>query len=270
MTEEIKQVEEIVEQEEIVEKQVSDEKENLSETELRAMKMGWRPKDEFADDEDYVDADEFIKRKPLFDKNAQLKSELRDVKKALREIATFQGRVREDERKRVLEELRTRKKQALSDGDAEELIKVDEEIADVRAQEIALKNTPRVTQAPHPEFMSWVEKNPWYAQDAEMRAEADLVGTAYATSNPDIDPVEVLKYVVKRMQRSFPERFRNPNRERPSAVEGSSKSSSKSNSKRDDFVMSDDEKRVMKTFVRSGALTEDEYISELKKVKGVA
>lgn len=246
-----------------------DDEPQYNEVELRAMKMGWKPKDEFADSDDYVDADEFIKRKPLFDKNAQLKSELRDVKKALREMANFQAKIREDERKKVYTELKDKKKQALVDGDADRLLEIDEEIADLRAQEIAEKNVPQVRQGPHPNFIKWVEANTWYAQDAEMRAEADLIGTAYASSNPDKDPEEVLQYVEKRIRKNFPDKFRNPNREKPSVVEGSSRSSSKP-AKKSDIELTEDERRVMKTLVRNSVMTEDEYIAEIKKVRGVA
>lgn len=274
MSEELKEEVAVVEEgkEQVEEKVIESSEPEFTDVELRAMKMGWKPKDEFQDEDDFVDADEFIKRKPLFDKNAQLKSELKDVKKALRELASFQTKIREDERKRVTAELRERKRQALTEGDVEKLIEIDEEIADVRAAEIAEKNVPPVRKQPHPQFVAWVERNPWYAQDGEMRAEADLVGTAYAASNPDKDPIEVLKYVESRMKRAFPEKFKNPNRERPSTVEGTSKQSSKqsSSSKEDSFELNEEEQRAMKSFVRAGVMTKDEYIKELKKVRGVA
>lgn len=242
-----------------------------TEVEQKAMRMGWKPKDEFADEDDFVDADEFIKRKPLFDRNAQLKSELKDVKKALRELANFQLQVRENERKKVLTELTERKRKALVEGDAEALIEVDEEIADVRAQEIAQKNTPKIQQGPHPNFVAWVEKNTWYAQDAELRAEADFLGTRYAASNPDKDPEEVLQYVSGRIRKMYPEKFQNPNRSRPSSVEGASGAKSgPANKKSNDFELTDEERKVMRTFVRQEIMSEDEYIAELKKIKGVA
>lgn len=255
------------------EKQVEEIQEKVvaepTEIELKAMRMGWKPKDEFSDPDDYVDAEEFVKRKPLFDKNAQLKNELKDVKKALRELANFQLQIRENERKSTLEELRIKKHKALTDGDADALIVVDEQIADVRAEEIAQKNTPPVKQAPHPHFIAWVEKNTWYAQDAELRAEADFLGTRYAASNPDKDPEEVLVYVASKIKRMYPDKFQNPNRSKPSSVEGTSNAKA-SSKKEDEYPLTEEERRVMKTFVRQNVMTEAEYIKELRKVKGEA
>jgi hypothetical protein len=271
MTKEIKQKEEEVLTEVTTEGNKEENKEiTLSEVEVRAMKMGWKPKDEFDDDDEFVGADEFIKRKPLFDANSKLKAELKDVKKALRELANFQLKVREDERKSVLTELRNQKKQALEEGDANKLIEIDEQIADVRAEEIAQKNQPKVKQGIHPNFAAWVEKNSWYAQDAELRAEADFIGTSYASNNPDMDPEDVLKFVATRIKRMYPEKFQNQNRNRPSTVDGSSGVKSSVFKKEDDFQLSDEERKVMNTFVRSGAMTKEAYIAELKKIKGVA
>lgn len=273
MAEELKKEEVVEEQIEVSEdKKVENQEEKkieFSEIELKAMKMGWRPKEDFDDEEDFVDAEEFVKRKPLFDANARLKSELKDVKKALRELANFQLKIREDERKSVLAELRNQKKQALEEGNAEKLIEIDEQIADVRAEEIAQKNQPRVQQGPHPNFVSWVEKNPWYAQDAELRAEADAIGVSYAASHPGIEPEEVLKIVSARVRKMYPEKFQNPNRSRPSAVEGSSNAKSGSKKEVDSYELTEDERRVMNTFVRAGVMSKEDYIAELKKIKGV-
>jgi len=268
MTEEVKNLEPEVK--EVETKEPEKKEPEFSEVEQRAMKMGWRPKTEFSDDDDFVDADEFIKRKPLFDKNSQLKNELKDVKKALRELQVFTFRIRESERKAVLEELRTKKREALQEGDAEKLIEIDEQIADVRAEEIAQKNQQQRPQTPHPGFVVWVEKNPWYAQDAEMRAEADFIGTSYASNNPEKDPEEVLKFVANRIKRIYPEKFQNPNRSRPSSVEGSSNASGKTAKKEDSYQLSDEERQVMNRFVRTGVMSKEEYITELKKIKGEA
>lgn len=272
MAEELKLEENQVDQKEVsVEAEVgtADKKIELSEVELKAMKMGWRPKEDFDDDEDFVDAEEFIKRKPLFDANSRLKSELKDVKKALRELANFQLKIREDERKSVLTELRSQKKQALEEGDAQKLIEIDEQIADVRAEEIAQKNQPAVRQNPHPNFVSWVEKNNWYAQDSELRAEADFIGTSYAASHPGIDPEEVLKVVASRIKKMYPEKFQNPNRSRPSAVEGTSGPRTGGKKEVDSFELTEEERKVMNAFVRTKVMTKEEYIAELKKIKGV-
>ena len=67
MTEEIKDVEvpEGTGEEQTQEKKAPE----LSAVEQKAIEMGWKPKDNFDGEEtDFIDAAEFVRRKPLFDK----------------------------------------------------------------------------------------------------------------------------------------------------------------------------------------------------------
>jgi len=92
---------------------------------------------------------------------------------------------------------------------------------------------------------------------------------------PDISPVQVQvntlvkglapEEVEKQVKIEFPNKFTNPNRNKPGAVEGSSNKGGKSTG---EVSLSDEERRVMQTFVRTGALTEKEYIESLRKVRG--
>lgn len=96
-----------------------------------------------------------------------------------------------------------------------------------------------------------------------MRAYADALGRDLAYKG--LSPKEVLKEVERQVKMEFPNKFTNPNRDKPGAVEGSSNKGGKSS---DSFQLSDDERRVMQRFVRSGVMTEAEYIKDLKSVRG--
>lgn len=99
-----------------------------------------------------------------------------------------------------------------------------------------------------------------------MRAFADAVGLQYkdktGASNED-----VLKYVVERVKTTFKDKFVNPNRAKPNAVENTN-SVVESKSKVDSFELSEDERKAMNTFVRNGVMTKEEYIAEIKKLRG--
>ncbi len=243
----------------------------LSSIEQRALEMGWKPLADFdGEEDDFIDAKEFVRRKPLFDKIDHQSRELKEVRKALKVLSEHHQQVKEAEFKNALEYLKEQKKQALADGDAEKLIAIDEKIVEAKtaqrqseqeAKESSTKNSP------HPDFIAWVQQNNWYAKDAELRVTADQIGTAYAASNPEKDPKDVLDYVKTRIKRLYPERFSNPNKERPSAVEGASTRSNGGKSK-DSFELTEDEKRVMNTFVRQGVMTKEQYIEEIKRVRG--
>lgn len=242
----------------------------LSDVEKRALEMGWRPREEFdGEDSDFIDAKEFVSRRPLFDKIERQSHEIKEVRKALKALTEHHQKVKEAEFKNAIEFLKSEKKKALEDGDADRLIEIDDKIAEAKAKEI-VANKEQATQAqtPHPNFVQWVQDNPWYVSDNELRMVADQIGTSYAASNPEVAPDEVLQYVKRRVKKLYPEKFTNPNRERPSAVEGSSTAPTRDSKSRDTFELTEDEKRVMNTFVRAGILTKEQYIADLKKIKG--
>jgi hypothetical protein len=75
----------------------------------------------------------------------------------------------------------------------------------------------------------------------------------------------VLKEVEKEVKERFKEKFRNPNRDKPGAVEGVSARSNRGSES--EMELSDVEKTIMKTLVDGGHLTKEEYIKQLKEVK---
>lgn len=247
-------------------------KPELSAVEQKALEMGWRPKEDFeGNEEDFIDATEFVRRKPLFEKIDNVGKELRETKKALRALQAHHEKVKEAEYQHALKALREEKKQALEEGDADRLIEIDDKIADAKAQEVLNRNQTQAQAAePHPAFVSWVNSNPWYKNDAELKVAADQIGTAYAAANPELHPDAVLKYVEGRVKKLYSDRFTNPNKNRPSAVEGGTSTPSKSAGKNDtsNYPLTEDERRVMMTFVRQGIMSKEEYIADLQKVKG--
>lgn len=241
----------------------------ISEIELKAREMGWKPAEDYDDPDHFIDAEEFVRRKPLFDKIDSVNRELKETKKALRALQDHHAKVREAEYSRALAELKDKKKQILADGDADALIEIDEQIMDLKAEEKVAKTTQaEEANKPHPNFINWVNKNAWYAQDAELRAFADAIGISYARENQEKSPDEVLDYVARRVKQTFKDKFRNQNQTKASAVEGSSGTARRNSSHEDDFELSDEERKIMNTFVRSNVMSKEEYIAELKRVKG--
>lgn len=232
--------------------------------EERAKAMGWRPQEEWeGEPEDWIDAKEYVGRKPLFDGMASLKRELKENQKALRALAAHHEKVREVEFKRALETLKAEKKAAFEAGDTDKIVEVDDQITDLKAQlkaeELAAKQPSNQV---HPNFIAWVERNSWYAQDPVLRQKADEIGIGHAMSHPEKSADDVLEYVEREIKKTF----RNPNKDRVSAVDTSSKGK-QTQSQKDDFVLTEEEEGIMKTLVRSGVITKEQYIEDLKKVR---
>ena len=257
-------------QQEVVESQESNQSDSYSDAELKAMDHGWRPKEEFKGDvSKWVDAEEFNRRGELFDKIDVLSKDLKESKKALKMLQDHHQKVRETEYQRALANLKTAKKEAFESGDADKIIDIDDRIAEVKAAQVVERQAiQQQVNAPDPRFVQWVERNSWYAQDTELRSFADSTGTAHAAAYPSKSPDEVLEYVTQRVRKAFPEKFTNPNRSKPSAVEGNAPS--KEQGRKKEYSLTRDELAAMNTFVRQGIMTKEEYIDQLKNIKGEA
>lgn len=240
-----------------------------SEEEQRAMEHGWRPKEEFVGDtKKWVSAEEFLRRGELFEKIDVMGRDLRDTKKALKMLQTHHEQMRELDYKNAMQNLKNEKKQAYEEGNHDKLVEIDDQLLSLREAEKAEKQAVQQQAAqPDPRFVQWVGQNAWYTQDQELRTFGDEVGVSYARTYPEKSPDEVLKYVESRVRKAFPEKFVNPNRSKPNAV--TSGSAPKGSSQREnDYPLTDDERRVMQTFIRQGILTKEEYIADIKKMKG--
>lgn len=237
-----------------------------SPVESQARESGWVPKEEFEGDEHkWVDAGEFLRRGELFKKIEAQNKELKDVKKTLQLLAQHNAKIKDIEFKRAIDYLKEQKKEALIEGDADAVVQLDEKIDEAKEQhkaaQIEAERQLRAEVAEvHPEFQAWTERNTWYTSSGPMKAFADAVGSELAAKG--LRPSEVLKEVEKQVRAEFPQRFKNPNREKPGAVEGAStKGSTKSGS----YQPTDFERQVAKKFVKAGVFAnEQEYYKQLE------
>ena len=234
-----------------------------------AREQGWKPVEEFeGDTSKWVSAETFVAKGELIAKIESLGKKLKDSDKAIKMLTEHHQKVKESEFKRAVEYLKAQKKQAYEAGDVDKIIEIDDKIAEVKETQKAqvTLETKETSPEVHPSFKAWQDNNSWYTSDSEMRADADAFGNAYAANNPDKTPEQVLEYVSTKIKKVYKDKFENPNRSKASAVEGGGNRQESSN---DSFSLSEEERRVMNTFVRTGVMTKEDYIKELKKVKGI-
>jgi hypothetical protein len=236
--------------------------------EKRAMDMGWRPADQFdGDPDDFIDAKEFVRRQPLFDRIEQQSRQIKNVTKAMEALKTHYTQVKEVEYERALKALKEGRKTALRDGDADtfdtydqEIQRVEEEAAKIRAA----REAPIVQEETmHPEFQAWVNKNRWYNDAGYMRVFADEVGQKLAAQG--MQPSDVLREVEKAVRKEFPGKFTNPNKAKAPDVD-STESPTRA-TRRNEIELTDQEKRVMDTLVRGGHITKEKYLADLKLIR---
>lgn len=257
--------------------------ENAAETvdpiEQEARKDGWRPKEEWDGDENqWIPADEFVRRKPLFSKISDLKSEnfhtrreLQEVKQTLKSLAEHHKRVRQVEYERALKELQTARRDALDERDHDSAIQLEEKIDQLKEEkrdfEQELKKETTAQAQPTPEYLEWVKENQWYLQDSDMHADADAIAIAHLQKNGGkVSPNDLYKHVSEKIRKLHPEKFQSASSERrPSPVE-SGRSEARP-PKKEAFRLTEEQELAMRNFVKQGLMTRDEYIAELKKIE---
>jgi hypothetical protein len=94
-----------------------------------------------------------------------------------------------------------------------------------------------------------------------MRAVADNIGNSLT----GLSPSELLAEVERQVKKEFAHKFENPNRSKPSAVEGSTNKGSK---KEDAFQLTEEQRRVAQRLVKQiPGYTMEKYVNELKEVE---
>lgn len=235
----------------------------------RATELGWRPQEEWTGaPEDFIDAKEFVRRQPLFEKIDHQSKELRALKQAFDAFKTHHSKVKEAEYNRALAALKAEKRRALSEGETERALAIEDKVEEIQEQKAQFEQeaaSVQVNEQPvvAEEFLRWKSENSWYGNDRAMTAFADKLGIDLHSQG--YDRQAVLKEINKEIRKEFAHKFKNPNRDRVGSVEGGSRTSNKSEP---EFQMSDDERRIMNKILSVGGITKEQYIADLKKVRG--
>jgi len=258
------------------EQQVEQEEEiqpsEVNHAEEEAMAMGWQPEEDFKADpknegKKWRSAEEFLDRKPLFDKIDDLSRRLKNNEKALQSLSAQSLRAEKIGYDKALQDLKVAKKEALEEGNADRVIEIDEKIVDLKQ---ARQNEPAVpAQAPQ-EFLDWVDRNDWYRTNPKLKAAADGIGIEYIKQG--LPPAEVLKRVEQDMRDFMPVK---PRPKAPQSPESGARKTNGSGSGPESVKskMTGEELRIMKTIVNTG-LKEDEYLKQFvetqpERFKGV-
>lgn len=205
----------------------------MEQIEKDARTFGWVPLEEFrGGEEKWVDAETFVKRgkeiNPILKKNNELllkkldeaNKRVEEIGKAADEFRTFQKdaaekRVKEYETQ--LKELRQAKSEAVTSGDGERVVAIDDAIDEVKeevaAAKAAIKEQPKeetkTGNTIDPILQNWIDKNEWYVKDKRMAAIANSIAAEIRSENPDLINQPFLDRLSKELKETFPDKFGN-------------------------------------------------------------
>jgi hypothetical protein len=257
----------------------------LSPIEEKAMQEGWKPKELWEGDPDeWRDARTYLDRGELLKKISQSHKETKELRNAMKAMQDHNRKLAEAHEKELANKLKQEKIAALENQDHARVMEIDEALSESkdRAAALAAQASREALEAQqaaaHPEFVAWVDRNSWYANDAGMRGFADAIGTDYAKQNPHLPPSAVLKHVEDEVAKKFAVKADRPSKgERPVAVvTTSTRSASTTGSRTSDNAiisgMTQEERNIMNTLIKGGHITKEKYLADYRKIsqRGVA
>lgn len=253
--------------------------------EQQAREQGWVPFEEWkGDPKEWRPADVFLERGEYFRTMKSQKDQIQNLQKQVQEMADMQTKIRQDERQKTIDDLKSQKKEAMRDQDFETAEDLDEKIESEREKARQEENNRNSSDnnveanAEQEVIDDWMSKNPWYQNDPEKQEFADNIGMGYKSRNPNATAQEVLNFVDKQMEKFYSPSNNDEEDDSPSSSKKSSSPVAQSNTtttpknskrgkKKGYNDLNDTQKQIAQKFVDSGAFNNvDEYIAELEKI----
>lgn len=247
--------------------EVSDEPQ-LSDAEQKAVARGWQPKELFkGDPEEWVDAAEFNRRQPLFEKIGAQSKEVKDLRKKLDAVVKYTAAQEQKIREKVIAEFEAKKREAVKFGDVDAYEAADQELKKVAAEEAPKfdeeEEAPAVPQAPPlPDYVQkFAKENPWFETDIDMQAV--MVRRHEMLVINGMGPEQAIGEALKHVKTTFPAKFANPNKNKPSPVmSGNRDARPASTPKRSIASLSHDERLVWHSV--KGMMSEKQFLESLE------
>jgi len=263
--------------------------------ELQAREMGWTPENEYkGDPAKYVDAGEFIRRQELFDKIHHEVNARKKIEKQLAEVTKYVKNLTDSEYNRQLAQLRAQRQMALEEQDVAAADQVNEKIVDLTAQRKVQEQTEQEEQVQESAeeikaqnqavLTDWVVKNQWFNDNMDLREMADDYAEQFALKNPTKSLNELLVFVDQKMQKHVAKLNQEQSEEeevepiiqdkgKPMSKVTPARTTTRRPAAKPKVTKADldsTQRSIMESFVRTGVMTEQEYIDSLVAMGEVA
>lgn len=200
---------------------------------VKAKEKGWLPQEEFkGDPEDWVEAKEFLAREPLYKAIHKQSRENKKLMEMNQEIKKMLVKVQKTSYEQALKDLKVKYDQAAESNDVKTAVEVHSQIKELE-QEASAPAIRTPEDAAATAFNDWVEENNWYATDKMLQRYANGVGSELIREKmAEKDEGEILSVaelnkiyqeVTQTVKESFPDKFQNKARGKPSAITEPSK-----------------------------------------------
>ena len=250
------------------------EPKEYTEAEKEAIEAGWNPdKSALPEGKEFLSAEEFLSRGPLFKKidalkkdAAELKKDAAEAKMIAQQVRAHQEKLLEHERAKMkadyekrIAQLNAEKKQALDEGDSARVVEIDNELRQ--------QPEPVIPRQEDTIISDWRKKNTWYDNDSFLGTEADILASEFARRRVPVQ--DALQKIEEHLKTKYPERFEDK-RSAPSQVEGATPPV-KQNGKITEKQLTPEERQVFRNFEQAGIFKSDadkaKYLKEVIELR---
>lgn len=275
-------------EEQVVQQETSQEAPEASQYESEARAQGWVAQEEFRGSEsDWVDAETFVRRgkeiMPILRKNNEkLLKELGEAKKVAEEAREAAKEFREYQKQQFerktkdleaqLEQLKQAKRDAITQGDGDRAIAIDDAMdelkeqrqeakQDLKAAEEKAKEVPQVTADPI--LNDWMDRNEWFGKDTKLTGMANGLGVELRRENPGLSGKAFLDKLDEELAAMLPEKF--GKKRVPNPMEGSPNGTARpsaSAGKKSYTNLPAEARAACDKFVKQGLMTKEQYVAE--------
>ena len=249
-----------------------------TETERNAMGQGWKPKDQWeGNPDDHRSAREFLDRGELLSKIKSQSQELRQVQQIVSVLSEHNKKVYLAGYNKALSELRAAKAVAINERDGEKIVALEEKIDAAKAAIAQVEAQPSVPVPKQgtitPDFQLFMNRNPWYQQDAKMRHWAHGQAIEFANENKGATEGAVYTFLEGKVKEAFPEKFNKANRAPPSpdgeGRQATSGTKSQSSGSFEKLLqrLPEDLARTARDMVKRGFVTKESYVKDYEQLE---
>lgn len=203
----------------------------FSEVELEQMEKGWDPNfkgPNAVTAEEYKRVGEIIEAKRKASKEVLAKSqEVEDLRKTLKQVIADQRKTEQIMYDKAVRDLYAQKLRKIEEGDVSAVQEIERQQAALTPPApIAEDANPAPTAqeiAESPEVVAFKEEckeflNGKTPQDLAMQGYVQMMANKFQAEQPDIDINKALDQIREGLREAFPNRFKNPRQDQPSAV----------------------------------------------------
>lgn len=223
--------------------------------------MGWIPPErsgKLPEGKSFVGPVEYMKRNPLYSKVKELESGLSRLNEHYQKVSEVEHEKAKKAYEDRIAELEAQKIEALDNAEHAKVVEIDKELRSTKEPEAE-------KQQDSSDFQEWVKENDWYENDSFLRIEATKVGEILYSDKLYGKPL--LNAVKEHLKQAYPDKFKNPERDKPSPVEGASARPTGGSKKATEKDLTADERTIYRNFKNLGVFKEEgsvqKYIDEV-------